>query len=112
MDISMNKHEDGATVVALHGELDGSSAPEAQAQILPLADNGDTKIVLDMGEVSYMSSAGLRMLLVLYRTIVGQGGTVVLVGLSDELRDTMDLTGFLDYFDHFATLDEGLAAIK
>ena len=51
--------------------------------------------------MAYMSSAGLRMLLVIYRTIVGQGGKVVLVGLSEELQDTMALTGFLDFFDHF-----------
>lgn len=111
MNISTTKHED-VVVVELSGELDGTTAPEAQAQILPLADDGDAKIVLDMSNVGYMSSAGLRMMLVLYRTIVGQGGTVILVGLADDLRDTMALTGFLDYFDHYPTLDEGLAAIQ
>jgi anti-sigma B factor antagonist len=112
MDISTTQRDDNVVVVTLRGELDGNSAPAAQAQILPLAAEDDAKIILDMEQVGYMSSAGLRMLLVLYRNIVGQGGTVVLVGLSDELRDTMELTGFLDYFSHHPSLDEGLAAIK
>ena len=99
-----------AKVIELVGDLDGSTAPEAQAKILPLAEPG-VKIILDMSAVAYMSSAGLRMLLVLYRSIAGSGGKVLLVGLSSELEDTMQLTGFLDFFDHYATMDDGIAAI-
>jgi len=99
-----------AKVVELVGDLDGNTAPEAQGQIQPLAEPG-AKIILDMSKVSYMSSAGLRMLLVLYRSIAGSGGKVVLIGLSSELEDTMQLTGFLDFFDHYATMDDGIAAI-
>jgi anti-sigma B factor antagonist len=99
-----------AKVVELVGDLDGNTAPEAQAKIVPLAVPG-VKIILDMSKVAYMSSAGLRMLLVLYRSIAGSGGKVVLVGLSSELEDTMELTGFLDFFDHYATVDDGVAAL-
>jgi anti-sigma B factor antagonist len=48
------------------------------------------------------------MLLVLYRTITSQSGKVVLVGLSEDIRDTMLMTGFLDFFTYFDTLDDGL----
>jgi anti-sigma B factor antagonist len=108
MDITVENVQD-LKVIKLVGDLDGSTAPEVQAQIVPLAVSG-SKIILDMSKVPYMSSAGLRMLLVLYRSIAGSGGKVVLVGLSSELEDTMQLTGFLDFFDHFATIDDGIAA--
>jgi anti-sigma B factor antagonist len=98
------------TVVQLGGELDERTAPEAQAQILALARSG-CKLVLDMSQVSYMSSAGLRLLLRTYRAIAGQGGRVVLVGLSENLQDTMSITGFLDLFTHYATVEAGLAAL-
>jgi anti-sigma B factor antagonist len=98
------------TVVQLDGDVDGNTAPEAQAKIVPLAVPG-CKMVLDLSKVAYMSSAGLRLLLVTYRTIKGQGGEVVLVGLSPELSDTMSMTGFLDFFEHHETLDAGLAAL-
>lgn len=97
-----------ATVVSIEGDLDASTAPEAQAKILPLAESG-AKIALDMSRVPYMSSAGLRMLLATYRAIAGKGGKVVLVGLSSDLQDTMSLTGFLDFFTHYDSLDAGLA---
>jgi anti-sigma B factor antagonist len=109
MEITINDVQ-AAKVVEIAGDLDGNTAPEAQARIQPHARQ-DAKIVLDMSKVPYMSSAGLRMLLVLYRSIAGSGGKVVLVGLSGELEDTMRLTGFLDFFAHYATLDDGIAAI-
>ncbi len=94
-------------VVGLAGDLDGNTAPNVQAQILPLA-LPNAKMILDMSKVSYMSSAGLRMLLVMYRTIISKSGKVVLVGLSEDIRDTMSMTGFLDFFTYLETLDEGL----
>ncbi|MCB0129688.1 MAG: anti-sigma factor antagonist [Caldilineaceae bacterium] len=96
-----------ATVFTIVGDIDGNTAPDAQAQIVPLA-SPDAKIVLDMSAVDYMSSAGLRMLLVIYRTIMGQGGKVALVGLSEELQDTMTLTGFMDFFDVFESVSAGI----
>jgi anti-sigma B factor antagonist len=97
-------------VVALTGDLDGNTAPNVQAQIMPLA-TPNAKMILDMSGVSYMSSAGLRMLLVMYRTIISKNGKVVLVGLSEDIRDTMSMTGFLDFFTYLETLDEGLKSL-
>ena len=98
------------TVVEIAGEIDGSTAPEAQAAIVPLAE-ADAKVVIDMSGVGYMSSAGLRMLLVVYRTVSGKGSTVALSGLSQDLEDTMSLTGFLDFFDHYESVDDAVSAI-
>jgi anti-sigma B factor antagonist len=107
MQISNKKVED-VTVVQLAGELTAQTAGQTQEQVLQLAAP-DAKMVLDMSRVTFMSSAGLRLLLVLYRTVSGRGGKVVLVGLSEDLQCTMSLTGFLDLFHHHPTLEAGLA---
>jgi anti-sigma B factor antagonist len=99
-----------ARVVTISGEIDGNTAPQAQAVILGQAEPG-AKVILDMTGVTYMSSAGLRMLLTAYRTINGKGGKIVLVGLSSDLKDTMSVTGFLDFFTTCDTLDAGAAAV-
>ena len=96
-------------VVGLAGDLDGSTAPNVQAQIIPLVVPG-VKLILDMSKVPYMSSSGLRMLLVTYRMITSKSGKVILVGLSEEIQDTMAMTGFLDFFTYLQTLDDGLKA--
>jgi anti-sigma B factor antagonist len=97
-------------VITIIGEVDGNTAPAAQEQILALAGSG-VQMILDMSQVNFMSSAGLRMLLMTYRAFSSKGGKVVLVGLSEDLEDTMSLTGFLDFFDHYDSLQDGVASL-
>ena len=99
------------TVVELMGDIDGKTTLIIQEQILPIIQ-ADSKIILDMSRVSYMSSAGLRMLLLLYRTAIAQNGNLVLVGLTEEIRDTMAITGFLDFFTTRDTLESGLTLLR
>jgi anti-sigma B factor antagonist len=102
---------DQVTIVELIGDIDGSTAPKVQEHVQPLAASGG-RILMDLTQVPYMSSAGLRMLLSVYRQISGKNGQVILVGLSEEIRDTMSITGFLDFFTTRDTLDSGLEALK
>ena len=99
--------EQGVTIVAIEGELDGKSAPEAQQAIVPLVP-ADGKLLIDMHGVPYMSSAGLRMMLLLYRQAVAKGSVVALVGLSEEIEDTMSATGFLDFFTVVGSVASGI----
>jgi anti-sigma B factor antagonist len=100
----------GITVVELAGELTWKSAPEAQQRVLEQA-RPDGKMCLDMSRVTYMASAGLRMLLVVYRAVSGRGGRVLLVGLPEDIRSTMEVTGFLDFFTHRDSLEAGIAEL-
>ena len=109
MDVNVATKQN-AQVVTIVGEIDGSSAPQAQAVILAQVGEG-AKVVLDMTGVTYMSSAGLRMLLLAYRTVNSKGGKIVLVGLESDLKDTMSVTGFLDFFTCRDTLDAGVEAV-
>jgi anti-sigma B factor antagonist len=109
MDINIKTLEQ-VTVVELAGDIDATTASTVQEKVLPLAQ-AESKILLDMTKVPYMSSAGLRMLLSLYRQVSAQDGKIVLVGLSEEIEDTMSVTGFLDFFTTCESLDLGLAAL-
>ena len=110
MDIKVKTVEQ-VTVAELVGDVDAKTAPEVQEKISPLATPG-SKILLDMTKVLYMSSAGLRILLSLYRQTVTKEVKLVLVGLSEEIQDTMSVTGFLQFFTTCETLQQGLAALK
>ena len=98
-------------VFDLTGDVDANTAPQIQQQILPLVSPNGT-IVINMTQVNYMSSAGLRFLLSLYRQATAQNGKLILVGLSEDLQDTMAVTGFLDFFTTGETVEEVLAEIK
>ncbi|MCB9419871.1 MAG: anti-sigma factor antagonist [Ardenticatenaceae bacterium] len=109
MDIQ-TKTIDDILVVNLTGEINGRNAPEVQDQLLPLVQPG-CKLLLNMGGISYMSSAGLRTLLMLYRQIDAQSGCIALCNLQEMIQDMMSVTGFLDFFTSFATESEAVGAL-
>ncbi len=102
---------DETIVVTVQGELDGKTAPQAQQEIVPLIPEGG-HVVLDMHGVGYMSSAGLRMMLLLYRQALGKNTKIALVGLSEDIRDTMSATGFLDFFVVSDTVESGVSLLR
>ncbi|NJL99507.1 MAG: anti-sigma factor antagonist [Synechococcaceae cyanobacterium SM2_3_2] len=110
MDITIQTNND-ITIAQVVGEIDGKTAPSAQENLVPLTQGGG-KLILDLSQVSYMSSAGLRVLLLLYRQMAGNNGQIALVGLSEELKDTMSITGFLKFFLTSETLADGIAALS
>jgi anti-sigma B factor antagonist len=59
-----------------------------------------------------MSSAGLRLLLSMYRQVAAHKGSIALAALSEELKDTMSMTGFLSFFTTHDTTEGGLQAMQ
>ncbi|MBW4497522.1 MAG: anti-sigma factor antagonist [Oscillatoria princeps RMCB-10] len=110
MDINIKKVEE-INVVELAGDIDASTAPPVQEKVLPLAVPG-AKILIDMTKVPFMSSAGLRVLLSVHRQASSKDAQLVLVGLSEEIEDTMSVTGFLEFFTTCDTQESGLKAFK
>lgn len=100
----------GVQVAEIVGEIDAKSSAEVQSKVLPLANPG-AKLLLDMRQLTYMSSAGLRTLLLVHRAVSAANAEVVLVGLRPDLRDTMDATGFLSFFTVADTYEEGMSAL-
>ena len=110
MDITI-KTVEKITVVDLTGDIDGKTAPQVQEQVLPLLQPG-CKVVLNIAGVEYMSSAGLRLMLTTHRQASSNNGKVVLVGVSNEIQETMSATGFLRFFTLADTVKAGVAALK
>lgn len=105
------KNVEQVTVIELTGEVNSITAPDVQNQVLPLAETED-KILLDMTNVSYMSSAGLRVLLALYRQTSSRDSRIVLVGVNEEIQNIMSITGFLQFFTICETVDAGLETLN
>lgn len=99
--------KDQKTVLTLEGKIDGKTAPELQETILPYIVK-NSRILLDMTQVSYLSSAGLRVLLAIYRKAKQEQAEFVLVGLSENIKDIMFITGFLKHFNIIDTKEAGL----
>jgi anti-sigma B factor antagonist len=110
MNITFKKAGD-VEIAEIEGSIDSKTAPELQQSILDVIA-GTSKIVLDMTKVAFVSSAGLRVLLMVYRQLKGKDGKIVLVGVSEEIRDVMFMTGFISFFEIDKSLDEALRKIS
>jgi anti-sigma B factor antagonist len=84
-------------VIAISGELDAAASAGLRDKLISLIP-GSSMIQLDLADLTYISSAGLRTLLLVYRHAQSEGSAVRLVGIRDEVRFVMSATGFLALF--------------
>ncbi len=106
-----NYSREGRTIVDIAGSLDSNSVAAAESKIMPLI-NDKSYIILDLSKCSYVSSAGLRLLLMITKGLAGKGGLLTLTGVCDEVKDVMEMTGFACFFKAFKDIPEALDALK
>ena len=93
MTIEINKNAE-ATVIEIAGRLDTTTAPALDKTINE--DIGDTKnLVLDVKEMEYISSAGLRVLLSAQKKMQ-KIGSLKVINVREEVMDVFEMTGFAD----------------
>ena len=95
----------------LDTELDSFNYQQVQDSILAILEKG-CNAVLDMTACKYVSSTGLRVLLYSKKIAASKGLKLYLVGVSDEVKDIMDVTGFDSFFDSFSTIEECLGKLN
>ena len=84
------------------GRVDSATAPEFSKALEKANDDGHFKIVMDMSELEYMSSAGFRALLATQRNCKRfNRGELVLVSVPDRIREALELAGFTELFKTF-----------
>ena len=93
MKITKNVNGNIATI-ALEGRLDTTTAPELEKELKAVIESADA-LVLDFGELDYISSAGLRVLLSAHKAMSKKGGMKV-VNVNELVREVFDVTGFSD----------------
>ena len=87
--------ENGKLTVSVVGKVDTSTAPDLEKAVFDHLD-GVTELVLDLNEMPYTSSAGLRTILKLQKAM-NQKGKMKVIHVCDEVMDIFELTGFSDF---------------
>ncbi len=88
------RSQDSVTIVAVHGNMDSNTSPQAQQALDEILAGGGRKIALDFTALDYISSAGLRVLLGTAKRLNGSGGALRLFGLNPSVREVFDISGF------------------
>src|SRR5262249_46534128 len=92
MDISEDRKAD-AVILALSGKLDATNAKTFEDKILSLINSGVQRLVVDLSQLEYVSSSGLRVFLVAAKRLQPTDGKFALCGMQDHIRQLFDLAG-------------------
>jgi anti-anti-sigma factor len=98
-------------VVTATGRLDGIYSTAFASQVGELLTGTNPKILIDFTDIDYVSSAGLRALLLLVKKAKGSGGVFALCGPNEQVREVLDISGFTSMFSIHSGRAEGIAAL-
>ncbi len=92
--------QDGVWTLVLAGELDMATAPGFRERLLDLFADGAREVVIDLGELAYMDSVGLGVLVAGLKRYREAGGDLHLRQPRDQVSQVLDLTGVAQLFQH------------
>ena len=99
------------TVLTVTGKLDVTTVPAFDAVLLDLIAKGRRRIVVDLGGLEYISSAGLRVLLVAAKRLQPASGRLVMAGAKGLVARVLDISGFAETIETCTTAEEAIARL-
>lgn len=110
MDIVMKK-EERALIVSLKGKMDAATAPELEKKITDLIADGEKCFVIDLQDLDYISSVGLRVFLVIAKKMKTLNGQVLISNLKGVVKEVFSISGFSSIMKIYGTKEEALKDI-
>jgi len=107
MEITESKIEQ-VKVLGLKGRLDAATSNSAQDRFSQLIDLGETKLVVDLSELDYLSSAGLRVFMMAAKRLKARGGKLVLCRAPDRIKEILEIARLSELFFLCPSLEEAL----
>ena len=95
-------------IVEVEGRLDTTNYAQLEHHLSSLTDNNEIMILMDMGKLEYISSSGLRILLMFLKKIKAADGRFMLCSLSPDIREIFEISGFINIFEIFEDQDAAL----
>ena len=105
MELNISKIGDGITII-LKGRIDASVAPDLEQKLLSLISGGSCKLVADLSEVWFITSAGLRVLVASLKEAKRGRGDLRLAGIQGQVQEVLDLTGLSTIFKIYTSAED------
>ena len=106
------ENREGVALIRPTGRIDSGNATEFESLVTAKLNEGAQKLVFDFGDLDFMSSAGLRVVLVAGKRMRESKGRLAFAGLRDNVHDVFAMSGFLKLFEAHKTLDEAIGAVR
>lgn len=101
----------GVLIIEVAGHLNSTTSPDFQSIILGEIAGGASRILIDCAQLVYISSAGLRALMLAVRELKPIGGVLGLTSLQEHLVKSLKVSGILNMFEIFDDTDGALAKL-
>lgn len=107
------KEQGDVTVIQLNGNvMGGPDATSLNEELHKLVGAGKKKVVVDLGDVKFMNSSGLGMLIRALTTMRNAGGDMKLARASEKIESLLMVTKLITVFDHYEKVEEASRAFK
>lgn len=103
---------DHILVVYPEGRLDAISAGPFEEEIIPVILQNPVSVLIDFTRLDYISSAGLRTVLIIAKTLTGKGFRLGVCNLNESAREVFHISGFDTIIPVFSTAEEGIHSLK
>ncbi len=103
---------DNIPIIAVSGRIDATTSKDLETVLNNLIEQNNTKIVVDLAGVEYISSVGLRVMLAALKKVKPKQGDVKLVSLQPFVREVFEITGFTKLFTIYPNQVEAINGIK
>lgn len=98
MEVNIEKKND-ITVIDIKGRLDANTAPELQKKITEIVNQGEFNLIMKFTDLTYISSAGLRILITTVKMLKAEQGKLVLCEMQDSIYEVLKISGFTNIFN-------------
>lgn len=98
------------SVVEFQGRLDSNTVSKVEGELLGFIEGGATRLVFDLGQLDYISSAGLRAMLIVAKRLKQRDGRLVLCNLQPHVNEIFEISGFLSIMTMVPTCEAALAS--
>ncbi len=110
MEITQEKTND-VVVISLKGRLNVTTTAELEQVFAKLIEEKQSKVLVECRELEYISSAGLRVLLTAAKQFKKISGEIALAGLSQNVKQVFEISGFTSIFPIYTTRDEAVKSM-
>ncbi len=95
-------------ILSVSGKLDTMAAKTFEARILAQIESGVRRFVVDLAQLDYISSAGLRVFVLAAKRLDSASGKIVLCALKGPVKEVFDIAGFSSIFSVYGSQDDAL----
>lgn len=106
LDIKVIKKRDYVYSVELNGSIDNETAPDLEAELQEIIDEKTKAVILDMSNVDYVSSAGIRVVMWAKKTLQRSQANFAMVNLRPQIKKVFDVVKILPMIDIFDDMPE------